>query len=80
MRRDVKKLYNGCIDLIDHNVKLCIEKNENYQVFHNNDMMTLTPEELKTKCVGKQRIDKPAHGNKPYRLLSYEWTPDKVEL
>jgi len=41
--------------------------------------MTLTPDELKTKCVRRQYIAEPKYGDKPYHLLSYLWEPTKLE-
>jgi hypothetical protein len=40
--------------------------------------MTLTPEELKTKCVARQYIERPKYGEEPYHLLSYLFEPTKL--
>jgi hypothetical protein len=42
--------------------------------------MTLTPEELRSKVVDKSNNIPSKFGGKEYRLLCYEWNPDKVEL
>lgn len=78
MKRTILKLdKQKHADLIDHSVKECIQKNENYEVEYKGKIMILTPEDLKTKCVGRQYIEKPKYGEKPYHLLSYKWEPIK---
>jgi hypothetical protein len=56
----------------------CIQKKENYDVEYKGKVMTLTPEELKTKCVGRKYIAEPKFGDRPYHLLSYLWEPIKT--
>ncbi len=79
MERTVEKLYKGCVDLIDHDVRKCVSLNEDYKVFYKGDRMILSPEQLQKECVGVQPINDAKYG-KPYRLLSYKWNPEKVEL
>jgi hypothetical protein len=79
MKRTIIKLHDKkYADLIDHNVRECIRKNENYEIEYRGKSMTLTPEDLKTKCVGRQYIAEPKYGDKPYHLLSYLWEPTKT--
>jgi hypothetical protein len=79
MKRTILKLRDKKhVDLIDHSVRECIQKKENYDVEYKGKVMTLTPEELKTKCVGRQYIAVPKFGDKPYHLLSYLWEPIKT--
>lgn len=79
MKRVILKLNEKkYADLIDHNVRECIRKNENYEIEYKGKVMTLTPEELKTKCVGRQYIEKPKYGEEPYHLLSYLFEPTKL--
>jgi ABC-type lipopolysaccharide export system ATPase subunit len=79
MKRTITKLNNKKLaDLIDHNVRECIQKKENYEIEYRGKSMILTPEELKTKCVGRQYIAEPKFGDKPYHLLSYLWEPTKI--
>ena len=78
MRRESKKLYNGNAEIRDYDVRECLKLNENFQIMHNGDIMTLTPEELKSKLVSTSKTFN--NENKSYRLLGYEWNPDKVEL
>jgi hypothetical protein len=79
MKRTILKLHNKkYADLIDHSVKECIQKNENYEVEYKGKLMILTPEQLRTQCVGRQYIAEPKFGDKPYHLLSYVWSPTKL--
>lgn len=79
MKRTITRLNNKKLaDLIDHNVRECIQKKENYEIEYRGKSMILTPEELKTKCVGRQYIAEPKFGDKPYHLLSYLWEPTKI--
>ena len=79
MKRTITKLNNKKLaDLVDHNVRECIQKKENYEIEYRGKSMILTPEELKTKCVGRQYIAEPKFGDKPYHLLSYLWEPIKT--
>jgi len=79
MKRTIIKLHNKKFaDLVDHNVRECIQKKENYEIEYRGKSMILTPEELKTKCVGRQYIAVPKFGDRPYHLLSYLWEPTKI--
>lgn len=80
MKRTILKLHDKkYADLIDHSVRECIQKNENYEVEYRGKVMILTPEDLKTKCLGRQYIEKPKYGERPYHLLSYKWEPINIE-
>jgi hypothetical protein len=79
MKRQILKLHDKkYADLLDDRVKECILKNENYEIEYKGKIMVLTPEDLKTKCVSRQYIEKPKYGEKPYHLLSYLWEPIKT--
>ena len=79
MKRVILKLHEKkYADLVDHKVRECIRKNENYEIEYKGKVMTLTPEELKTKCVGRQYIERPKYGEEPYHLLSYLFEPTKL--
>ena len=80
MRTTIKKLYKGKVDLRDYDVENCIKKNENIEVIHNYDKMTLSPEDLLEKRVGISPVFGSKMGGKSYRLYSYEWKPNKSEL
>ena len=80
MKKPVKKLYMGRAEVRDYNVQECIDKNENFQIQFEDDVMTLTPEELTTKLKSKsQRFESKMDG-KSYVLYGYNWEPDQVEL
>ena len=80
MKRTILKLHDKkYADLLDHSVRECIQKNENYEVEYRGKVMILTPEDLKTKCLGRQYIEKPKYGERPYHLLSYKWEPINIE-
>jgi hypothetical protein len=76
MQRIIKKLFEGRADLIDRDVRDCIKRGENYYVVYNNKTMTLSPDDLKTKCLGRQYINNKNTGHK-YELFSYKFVPDK---
>lgn len=79
MKRTILKLHDKkYANLIDHSVKECIKNNENYEVEYRGKVMILTPEQLRTQCVGRQYIAEPKFGDKPYHLLSYVWAPTKL--
>lgn len=78
MRRVIAKLHEKkYIHLIDRQIKECIQKGENYDVEYKGKIMTLTPEDLKTKCTDRQYIEKPKFGEKPYHIYGYLWEPTK---
>lgn len=80
MKRVILKLHDKkYANLVDHKVRECIKKNENYDIEYKGKVMTLSPEELKTKCVGRQYIERPKYGEQPYHLLSYLWEPTKMK-
>jgi len=80
MRRECKEFFKGYPVARDYDVKECIKQNENLQIEYKGDIMTLTPEELRSKVVDKSNNLPSKFGGKEYRLLCYEWNPDKVEL
>ena len=83
MEYPVKKLENdGTIMLRDYSIKDCITKNENMKVILSGDVMTLTPEELKTKYVSRPSRTYESKFDKglSYKLIGYDWNPDEIEL
>ena len=75
MKKVIKKLYKGLVDIRDYDVQTCIDKNESLTVDHGNERMILTPEELLSKKVKTSAVFKSTVGGKDYRLFSYEWDP-----
>lgn len=80
MRKEVKKLYKGCIDLRDYDVKQAIENGESIKVKFDMDYMTLTPEQLVSMKKKESALMKSKVGGKDYTLYSYEWVPDDLEF
>lgn len=82
MRKEVKELYmnNTIASVRDYEVEQCIQRNENMEITHGGEKMTLTPEDLKTKreTMSPKFISKV--GGKDYHLFGYSWEPDNVEL
>lgn len=80
-RIEVRKLYQGCIDIRDYDVKHCIDNNESAEVHHAGDVMILTPEELNNKLVSVTgKMKSKVEGGRDYALYSYRWNPKKTEL
>jgi hypothetical protein len=80
MKRIILKLHEkNYIDLIDHSVKECIVKNENYEVSYKGKIMILTPDELRSECKARQYVSTPKYGDVPYYILSYLWQPIKTQ-
>jgi hypothetical protein len=81
MKRIVKKLYRDCVEVRDYDVQDCIQRNENMTIEYDRDIMTLSPNELINKMVSKSSKTFPSKmGGKDYKLCSYYWEPDPVEL
>ena len=81
MRKEIKKLYKGNVEVRDYDVQECIDKNQTFTIIHDGDAMTLSSEELITKRVGiSKTFESKIAGAKSYKLYGYEWNPDEVEL
>ena len=80
MKKPVKKLYMGKVEVRDYDVRDAIQKNENFQIEFDNDIMTLTPEELTNKLKSKSKRFESNTGGKSYVLYAYDWEPDTIEL
>ncbi len=80
MRKDLKKLYEGNADIRDYEVARCISKKESVEIYFEGDKMTLSPEDLESKKIKTSGIIDSKFGGKSYRLISYAWNPDTVEL
>lgn len=80
MKKIVKKLYMGRAEVRDYDVREAIQKNENFQIQYQNDIMTLTPEELTKKVESKSRRFESKTGGDSYVLYGYNWNPDQIEL
>jgi hypothetical protein len=78
MKKEVKKLYNGCIDVRDYELKKCIENSENVEVLHEGKKMTIPYHEISNKATGKSKLFKSKTGGQDYHLISYKWIPDET--
>ena len=63
----------------DYDVKECVQKGESFKIEFQNEVMTLTPEDLITKIESKSP-QKSKFDGKNYVLFGYNWNPDKIEL
>jgi frataxin-like iron-binding protein CyaY len=80
MEKQVNKLYKNLVDVRDYDVQTAIEKNENFKIKYNGDVMTLTPKDLVNKVASKSKITfKSKVGGKDYKLISYNWIPDEMD-
>lgn len=81
MKFNVKKMYNGKVEVRDYQLKECLEKNDDMVIEHDGDIMTIPFVELKTKAVSKSKLfESKIPGSKSYHLIGYDWNPDNIEL
>jgi hypothetical protein len=78
MRKELQKLYKPEMDskvlwadLTSKEVRECYKLGENFEVIHKDDVMILTPEQLKNEIVGK------TDSGRQYELFAYLWKPTK---
>lgn len=79
----LKKLeYDGSVMIRDYAVKEALTKNENMKVILSDEVMTLTPEDLRTKFVSRpSRVyESKFEKGLNYKLIGYNWEPEIVEL
>lgn len=81
MRKDIKKRYNGLVELRDYDVEECIQKNENMIINHDGEQLVLTPAELVSRRESvSPKFESKIAGAKNYHLYGYAWEPGEVEL
>jgi len=81
MKKEIVKLYNGNVDVNSLLVEKCIREKEPLEIIHDGDSMKLSVEDLISKRVVVSKTFKSKISNTPdYKLYSYEWNPDKIEL
>lgn len=80
MRKEVTKQYQGMVEVRDYEVEQCIQKQENMEITHSGEKMTLTPAELVSQRVNVSQKIQSKVGGKDYYLFGYAWEPDNVEL
>jgi len=79
----LKKLnnWNGLAEVREHECEECIENNQSMNVWLDNDMMTLTPEDLATKRQTRKWMDgKYTPSGEGYWLWGFEWNPIPNEV
>ena len=83
MKAPVTTLFdNGAIAPVrDYIVKDAIQKNEDLVVQYGIDVMTIPCGEIKSRIKEKPpKVYKSKFSDQEYRLIYFEWIPDKVEL
>jgi hypothetical protein len=81
MRIEIKKLYEGRIELRDYDVQKCILNGKSMEVIHSGDRMILTPKDLTDNRVSVSKtFESKIPGGKSYKLFGYVWEPEEVEL
>lgn len=76
MEKIVTKMYQGMVEVRDYEVEQCIRRGENMTIRYKSDIMTLTPEELTSKCTSiSNTIYSRIPGGKDYKLHGYDWNP-----
>ena len=81
MKKEIKKLYEGKIELRDYDVHNCILNNQKMEVVHSGDRMILDVKDLVLKRVSVSKTFKSKiQGGKDYTLFGYVWEPEEVEL
>lgn len=82
MRRIIKKIERNLAEVRDYDVKNCISLGEKFEIVFDDtkELMTLTPEQLVSRCKAKRGPYASKFDNKTYMLHGYVWNPDEVEL
>ena len=76
MKKTIKKLYKGQVDLRDYDVEKCIKKKEYMEVVHSGQRMVLSPEDLVNKRISvSEESFGGAMGGKTYKLFGYVFIP-----
>jgi len=76
MKVKVTKLYKGCVEVRNYDVKKCIDKNESMTIVYDGNSMELSPEELENNIKSTSPEFPSKMGGKSYKLYGYEWNPD----
>lgn len=79
MRRPVTVRKANIIQLRDYDVNKAIANNEKFEVSFENELMTLTPEELVSKRTDVQGPINSKFNSSSYNLFSYRWKSDEMD-
>jgi hypothetical protein len=78
MRKRLEKLYKPerdssieWADLSIKEVRECVKLGQDFEVIHKDDVMILTPEQLRNEIIGK------TDSGRGYELFAYKWNPTK---
>ena len=76
MKKTVRKLYKGSVEVRDYDVKRCISDNKHFEIIYLKESMILSPKELTSKRKSISNTFRSKVGGKDYKLYSYEWDPN----
>ena len=76
MKKTVRKLYRGLVEIRDYDVDRCINLNNNLEIVYNDEIMILSPKELKSKRKSVSNTFNSKMGGKSYKLYGYKWEPN----
>ena len=79
MKRTVEKKSGNIIELRDFDVEKAIANKEKIEVTYQDEVMTLSPEELVNRRVTKSPAFKSKFSTKEYRLYGYKWVSDQID-
>jgi hypothetical protein len=79
MKRTVTVRNSNVIKLRDYDVKKALDNNEKMEVTYQNEVMTLSPEELVSKRIATGAPIKSQFNDKSYTLFSYRWVSDEMD-
>lgn len=78
MEIEIKKLYQGMIDVRDYTVQECIKKKHSLRVKFDGEVMILTPHQLEHEIKRKSEPIPSKFDKSTYVLYGYEWTPNEI--
>lgn len=67
------------VSVRDYEIQKCIENNENMDIIHDGETMTLSPKSLIEKVITVSKLQKSKTGGQDYCLHSFVWNPNKEE-
>lgn len=77
LKKLVKKLYRGRIDIRCYERQKAIDTKQSMEITHDGKIMTLSWIEVKNKIKAKSQLFKTkTEGGRDYYLYSYNWNPD----
>lgn len=80
MKKEIKKVYKGQVDLRDYDVEKCIRTKQRMEITHGGRKMFLTPEELVSLRISISDEFESQNGGKSYKLYGYVWNPPAITV